>query len=139
MKSEHEQVILSRDQKMAEVEKRIRDKESLISSELSKTKKINDDFEAKTIEYTAKIETLDKKQVEVDKMHKSQLQHLEVISGLSTEDAKNQLIEGLRAEAKSQAMSLIQDTIEEAKLTAQQEAKKIIINTIQRVGTEEAV
>jgi len=72
-------------------------------------------------------------------MHKSQLQHLEVISGLSTEDAKNQLIEGLRSEAKSQAMSLIQDTIEEAKLTAQQEAKKIIINTIQRVGTEEAV
>jgi ribonuclease Y len=72
-------------------------------------------------------------------MHKSQLQQLEVISGLSAEDAKEQLIEGLKAEAKTQAMSQIQDTIEEAKLTAQQEAKKIIINTIQRVGTEEAV
>ncbi len=139
LKSEHEQVILSRDKKVAEVEKRIRDKESQISSELSKAKKVNDDFEAKTTEYSYKIELLDKKQSEVEKMHKNQLQQLEVISGLSTEEAKNQLIEGLKGEAKTQAMAHIQDTIEEAKLTAQQEAKKIIINTIQRVGTEEAV
>lgn len=139
LKSEHEQVILARDKKVAEVEKRVRDKESQISNELAKAKKVNDDYEAKTAEYTSKIEILEKKQTEVEKMHKSQLQQLEVISGLSAEEAKNQLIEGLKAEAKTQAMSQIQDTIEEAKLTAQQEAKKIIINTIQRVGTEEAV
>lgn len=139
LKSEHEQVILARDKKIAEVEKRVRDKESQISNELSKAKKVNDDFEAKTQEYNSKIEILDKKQAEVDKLHKSQLQQLEVISGLSAEEAKEQLVEGLKAEAKSKAMSHIQDTIEEAKLTAQQEAKKIIINTIQRVGTEEAV
>jgi len=139
LKSEHEQVILSRDKKVAEVEKRVRDKESLVSNELAKAKKVNDDFEAKTKEYLSKIEMLDKKQVEVDKMHKSQLDQLEVISGLSAEEAKNQLVEGLKAEAKSSAMSYLQDTLEEAKLTAQQEAKKIIINTIQRVGTEEAV
>lgn len=139
LKSEHEQVILSRDQKMAEVEKRIRDKESQVSNELSKSKKVNDEFESKTLEYNSKIEILDKKQAEVDRLHKSQLQQLEVISGLSAEEAKNQLIEGLKAEAKTKAMAHIQDTIEEAKLTAQQEAKKIIINTIQRVGTEEAV
>ena len=128
-----------RDKKVAEVEKRVRDKESQISNELAKAKRVNDDFEAKTLEYTNKIETLDKKQAEVDKLHKSQLQQLEVISGLSAEEAKEQLVEGLKSEAKSKAMSHIQDTIEEAKLTAQQEAKKIIINTIQRVGTEEAV
>jgi ribonuclease Y len=139
LKSEHEQVILARDKKVAEVEKRVRDKESQISNELSKAKKVNDDFEAKTAEYESKIENLEKKQIEVDRLHKSQLQQLEVISGLSAEDAKEQLIEGLKGEAKSKAMSHIQDTIEEAKLTAQQEAKKIIINTIQRVGTEEAV
>lgn len=139
LKSEHEQVILARDKKVAEVEKRIRDKESQISNELSKAKKINDDFEKKTAEFEAKIEVLDKKQAEVDKLHKSQLQQLELISGLSAEEAKEQLVEGLKAEAKTTAMSHIQDTIEEAKLTAQQEAKKIIINTIQRVGTEEAV
>ncbi len=139
LKSEHEQVILARDKKVAEVEKRVRDKESQVSNELAKAKKVNDDYEAKTAEYTSKLEILEKKQAEVEKMHKSQLQQLEVISGLSAEEAKEQLIEGLKAEAKTQAMSQIQDTIEEAKLTAQQEAKKIIINTIQRVGTEEAV
>lgn len=139
LKAEHEQVILARDKKVAEVEKRVRDKESQVSNELSKAKKVNDDFEAKTEEYASKIESLEKKQQEVDRLHKSQLQQLEVISGLSAEEAKEQLIEGLKGEAKSKAMSHIQDTIEEAKLTAQQEAKKIIINTIQRVGTEEAV
>ena len=139
LKSEHEQVILARDKKVAEVEKRVRDKESQISNELAKAKKVNDDYEAKTSEYNSKLEILEKKQAEVERMHKSQLQQLEVISGLSAEEAKEQLIEGLKAEAKTQAMSQIQDTIEEAKLTAQQEAKKIIINTIQRVGTEEAV
>ena len=139
LKAEHEQVILGRDKKVAEVEKRIRDKESQVSSELTKAKKINDEFEAKTKEYETKIELLDRKQHEVERMHRSQLEQLEVISGLSAEDAKNQLIDGLKAEAKSNAMSYLQDTLEEAKLTAQQEAKKIIINTIQRVGTEEAV
>ncbi len=139
LKSEHEQVILSRDKKVAEVEKRIRDKESQISNELSKAKKVNDDYISKTNDITSKIEVLDKRQLEVEKLHQSQLQQLELISGLSADEAKSQLVEGLKAEAKSKAMSLIQDTIEEAKLTAQQEAKKIIINTIQRVGTEEAV
>jgi ribonuclease Y len=139
LKSEHEQVILARDKKVAEVEKRVRDKESQVSNELAKAKRVNDDYEAKTNEFNSKIDILEKKQAEVDKLHKSQLQQLEVISGLSADEAREQLIEGLKAEAKSQAMSQIQETIEEAKLTAQQEAKKIIINTIQRVGTEEAV
>lgn len=139
LKSQHEQEILSKDKKLAEVEKRIRDKESQVSSELSKAKKINDDFEAKTKEYTSKLEHLEKKQAEIDKLHNSQVQQLEVISGLSAEDAKNQLVESMKAEAKTKAMSHIQETIEEAKLTAAQEAKKVIISTIQRVGTEEAV
>ena len=132
-------MILGRDKKIAEVEKRVRDKESQISSELAKAKKSFEDSEAKIKEYDTKVELLDRKQHEVERMHKSQLEQLEVISGLSAEDAKNQLIDGLKAEAKSSAMSYLQDTMEEAKLTAQQEAKKIIINTIQRVGTEEAV
>jgi len=139
LKAEHEQVILSKDKKIAETEKRTRDKESQVSSELAKAKKVNDEAEAKIADYNTRIEYLDKKQQEIDRLHKSQVEQLEVISGLSAEEAKNQLVESLKAEAKSSAMSHIQDTIEEAKLTAQQEAKKIIINTIQRVGTEEAV
>jgi aspartyl-tRNA synthetase len=90
LKSQHEQEILLKDKKLAEVEKRIRDKESQVSSELSKAKKINDDFEAKTLEYTLKVENLDKKQIEIDKLHNSQVQQLEVISGLSAEEAKAQ-------------------------------------------------
>jgi ribonuclease Y len=139
LKSEHENEILSKDKKMAEAEKRTRDKESQVSSELAKAKKINDDAEAKITEYNNKIENLEKKSQEVDKLHKSQIEQLEVISGLSADDARNQLVESLKAEAKTNAMAHIQETIEEAKMQAQQEAKKIIINTIQRVGTEEAV
>jgi ribonuclease Y len=139
LKAEHEQVILGRDKKIAEAEKRTRDKESQVSNELAKAKKVNDEAEAKIADYTARIDVLDKKQQEIDRLHKSQVDQLEIISGLSAEEAKNQLVESLKAEAKTSAMSHIQDTIEEAKLTAQQEAKKIIISTIQRVGTEEAV
>lgn len=64
---------------------------------------------------------------------------MEVISGLSAEDAKAQLLESLKETAKSDAMAYLQNTLEEAKLTAQQEARKIVVNTIQRIGTEEAV
>jgi ribonuclease Y len=139
LKSEHEKEILAKDKRIAEAEKRTRDKESQISNELAKTKKVNDDLEAKIEEYNTKVEFYEKKTQEVEKLHKSQVEQLETISGLSAEDAKNQLIESLKAEAKTEAMAHIQETIEEAKLTAQQEAKKIIINTIQRVGTEEAI
>lgn len=139
LKAEHEQVILSRDKKMADAEKRTRDKESQISSELAKAKKASEESEKITKEYETKIENLSKKQEEVDRLHKAQVEQLEIISGLSAEEAKNQIIESLRNEAKTNAMAFIQDTIEEAQLTAQQEAKKIIINTIQRIGTEEAV
>jgi ribonucrease Y len=139
LKSEHEKVILTRDKKIADAEKRIRDKESQVSSEVAKNKNLNKDLEAKIADYDHRNEILEKKQEEVDKLHNSKVQQLEVISGLSAEDAKTQLVESLKDTAKADAMALIQDTIEEAKLTAQQEAKKIIINTIQRIGTEEAV
>ena len=139
LKAEHEKVILSRDKKMAEAEKRIRDKESQISNELNKTKKSNQSLEAKIKDYDYRNEFLEKKQEEVEKAHKSQIKQLEVISALSAEEAKSQLVESLKEEAKTDAMAFIQDRVEEAKLTAQQEAKKIIINTIQRIGTEEAV
>ena len=139
LKSEHEKEILSKDKRVAEVEKRVRDKESQISNELARAKKAADESEAKITDFNNRIEVYEKKTLELEKLHKSQVEQLEVISGLSAEDAKEQLVESLKAEAKTQAMAHIQETLEEAKLTAQQEAKKVIINTIQRVGTEEAV
>ncbi len=139
LKSEHEKVILSRDKKMVEAEKRVRDKESQLGSELSKTKKINQNVEEKVADYTKRVEYLEKKQSEIDKMHQNKIQQLEVISGLSADDAKEQLVESLKDQAKTEAMGFIQSAMEEAKMTSEQEAKKIIINTIQRIGTEEAV
>ncbi|MFT7051242.1 MAG: ribonuclease Y [Psychroserpens sp.] len=139
LKSEHEKVILSRDKKIAESEKRTRDKESQVSSELAQSKKSNQSLDDKLKDYNFRLEFLEKKKDEVEKAHKSQIRQLEVISGLSAEDAKSQLVESLKGEAKTDAMSYIQHTMEEAKLTAQQDAKKIIINTIQRIGTEEAI
>ncbi|WP_136467244.1 ribonuclease Y [Flagellimonas onchidii] len=139
LKAEHEKVIINKDKKIAEAEKRTRDKESQISNELSKNKKLNEKLELRIKEVTHKSEVLDKKQSETEKLHKSQVQQLEVISGLSAEDAKAQLLESLKETAKTDAMAYLQNTLEEAKLTAQQEARKIIINTIQRIGTEEAV
>jgi ribonuclease Y len=139
MKSEHEKVINSRDKKMSEAEKRTRDKESQVSNELAKTKKLNAKLEAKEKDVEERIEILEKKKNEVEKMHRSQIEQLEVISSLSAEDAKAQLLESLKEEAKTDAMAFIQTTLEEAKMTAQQEAKKIVINAIQRIGTEEAI
>ena len=139
LKSEHEKVINSRERKMVEAEKRTRDKESQISSELAKGKKSNEELENKKKSYNDRLVLIEKKQLDLDKMHKSQVEQLEVISSLSADDAKNQLMETLKDEAKTAAMGYIQNSVEEAKMTAQQEAKKIIISTIQRIGTEEAV
>ena len=139
LKSEHEKVILNRDKKMAESEKRTRDKESQTSSELARSKKLNVDVDNKINDYNKRLVFLDKRKEELEKLHKSQVQQLEVISGLSAEDAKEQLIESLKGEAKNDAMAYVRDKMEEAKMTSQQDAKKIIINTIQRIGTEEAI
>ena len=139
LKAEHEKVIRHKDKKIGESEKRTRDKESQVSSELAKSKNLNTKLEGKIKDATHRADFLEKKQSEIEKMHNNQVQQLEVISGLSAEDAKTQLVESLKQKAKSDAMAYVQSTIEEAKLTAQQEAKKIIINSIQRIGTEEAV
>ncbi|WP_425437381.1 ribonuclease Y [Nonlabens arenilitoris] len=139
LKSQHEKEIMNREKKMSDAEKRTRDKESKVSSELAKTKQLEQKLSSKIEELDSKRDSILKKQAEVEKMHESQVKQLEVISGMSGEDAKKQLVESLKDKAKTEAMSIVQSTIEEAKLTATQEARKVIINTIQRIGTEEAV
>ncbi|NVJ88380.1 MAG: ribonuclease Y [Flavobacteriaceae bacterium] len=139
LKSEHEKVILAREKKMSDVEKRIRDKESLVSSEIDKNKRLNKSLEQKEKEYDYKIEFLEKKENELEKIHNRHVDMLEQISGFSAEEAKKELVASLKDEAKTEAMAFVQTTIEEAKLTAEQEARKIILGTIQRVGVEQAV
>ncbi len=139
LKAEHEKVILGRDKKIIDSEKRIREKESRVSQELDKNKKINRSIEDKEKSYNYKLEQLDRRKSEIDKFHKRQVEQLEVISGLSATEAKQNLVETLHDEAKTDAMAFIQSTLEEAKLTAQQEAKKIVLNTIQRIGVEHTI
>ena len=139
LKSEHEKHILNKEKDLSEVQKRIKDKESQISNELSVNKKNNQSLLDKNNALDKKIELFEMKSDQVEKMHKDQVEKLEKLSGLSASDAKNELVESLKEEAKSKALELSQSIVEEAKLSATQEAKKIIINTIQRVGTEEAI
>jgi len=139
LKSNHEKVILSREKKMVDAEKRIREKEAKLSQELNTNKKANQEIEAKIKDYDYRLEFLEKKKKEAEKIHKRQVEQLEVLSGLSAEDAKKELIASVKDEAKADAMAYIQDQIEEAKLTAEQEATKIVLNTIQRIGVEQTV
>ena len=139
LKSEHEKHILNKEKDLSEVQKRIKDKESQISNELSVNKKNNQSLLDKNNALDKKIELFEMKSDQVEKMHKEQVEKLEKLSGLSATDAKNELVESLKEEAKLKALELSQSIVEEAKLSATQEAKKIIINTIQRVGTEEAI
>ncbi|MBT7320597.1 MAG: ribonuclease Y [Flavobacteriaceae bacterium] len=139
LKAEHEKHILNREKDLSEIQKRVKDKESQVSNELSINQKNNQSLSDKISAYDKKLEIFESKNIKVDKMHKEQIEKLEKLSGLSAIDAKKELVESLKEEAKSEALELSQNIIEEAKLSATQEAKKIIINTIQRVGTEEAI
>ena len=139
LKSEHEKVILGREKKISDVEKRIRDRESQVASEVDKNKKLNKSVEQKEKDYIFKLDFLEKKESDLDVMHKRHVDMLEQISGLSADEAKKELVTSLKDEAKSEAMAFIQTSIEEAKLSAEQEARKVVLGTIQRVGVEQAV
>ena len=139
LKAEHEKVILAKDKKMAEAEKRIRDKESQVGSDFKKNRVLNEQLEKELKEIEGRIERIERKEQEIEKMHQNQVKQLEVISGLSADDAKAELVNSLKDQAKTDAMAFIQNAVEEAKMTAQQEARKVVIKTIQRIGTEEAV
>jgi ribonuclease Y len=139
LKAEHEKVILSREKKISDVEKRIRDRESKVASEVDKNKRLNQSLEQKEKDYNFKLDFIEKKENELEKMHKRHVDMLEQISGLSADEAKKELVSSLKDEAKTEAMAFVQTSIEEAKLTAEQEARKVVLGTIQRVGVEQAV
>ncbi|WP_405605417.1 ribonuclease Y [Polaribacter sp. Asnod1-A03] len=139
LKSEHEKVILGREKKISDVEKRIRDRESQVASEVDKNKRLNKSLAQKEGEFNKKLDFLENKEGEIEKLHKRHVDMLEQISGLSAEEAKTELVSSLKDEAKTEAMAYIQTSVEEAKLTAEQEARKVVLGTIQRVGVEQAV
>ena len=139
LKSEHEKVILDREKKVVSVENRLREKENAVNNEMRKANEQSRKFEQKNKTLDQKIETFKRKAGALEAEHQIQTERLETISNLSAEEAKEALIDSLKEKAKAEAMGFVQNSLEEAKLTVQQEAQKIIINTIQRIGTEEAI
>ena len=139
LKSQHDENINSREKKMQEAEKRIRDKEQKLNDELSKTGKLEKDLERQLADYNKKLEAVQKKQQELEAATAQKVEMLEKISNYSAEEAKNELVESMRAEAKTKAQAHVQSIMEEAQLNAKGEARKIVIQTIQRIGTEQAI
>jgi ribonuclease Y len=139
LKAEHEKVINEKNQHILQAETRIKQKEQSLSQKQEQTQRKDAELEAVKKNLTHQLELVTAKQAEVDKFHRRQVEQLEVLSGMKAEDAKAQLVESLKAEAKTAAMAHIKDIVEEAKISANQEAKKVVIQTIQRVATEHAI
>lgn len=139
LKTEHEKYIGEKNSKLIEAESRFKQKEATMSQKLEENQRAKNELDAIRENMKVQISLVDKKNEELEKMHKQQVQQLEAISGLSAEDAKNQLIESLKEEAKSEAMSYINEIMDEAKMAASQDAKKVIIETIQRIASETAI
>ncbi len=139
LKAEHEKVINKREQKLNDINARTKDREAKNNQRYEENKRRDRELNNLKADLDRKIEINERKAEELDKMHRRQVEQLEVISGLTPEEAKAQLLEALKDEAKTEAATFIQDTMEEAKLNASQEARKVVIQTIQRVATEQAV
>ncbi len=139
LKEEHEKVITERERKIADLENRAKQKNESASKQLEDVKRKENEIDKIRENLTHQLEIIEKKETELEKSHRKQVEQLEVISGLSQEDAKAQLMEALKAEAKTEAMAHIKDIVDEAKINANKEARKIVVQTIQRVATEQAV
>ena len=139
LKSEHEKVINEKNSRIAQAETRIKQKELTLSQKLEETQRKKNEADAIRENLNSQLELIEKKNEELTKLHRQKVEQLEVISGFSADDAKNHLIESLKEEAKTGAMSYINEILDEAKMTANKEAKRIVIQTIQRVATENAI
>jgi ribonuclease Y len=139
LKSEHEKLINEKNSKILAAENKFKQRETNISQRTEELNRKKKEVDAIRENLTIQMDLIEKKSEELEKSHRQQLEQLVAISGLSVEDAKAQLIESLKAEARTEAMSLINEIMDEAKMTANKEAKRVVIQTIQRVASEYAV
>src|SRR5574343_102550 len=139
LKAEHEQEIQQKNTQASQRENTLKQKEQSLSQKLENNTRKEQELDATRQNLNRQIEILEKKKAEVDQLHQQQVAQLEKIAGLSAEDAKAQMVEALKDEARTNAMSMIKDIVEDAKMTAAKEAKKIVIQTIQRSATEAAI
>jgi ribonuclease Y len=139
LKSEHEKEVLERTRKVSESEGRIRQKEQSLNQKNEQLDKQLKENEVIKQNLNKQIEVVNQKQVELDKHQEEHNRRLEKISGLTAEEAKAQLIEGLKQEAHSRALAMQQEIVDDAKQKANKEARKIIIQSIQRTAAEQAI
>ena len=139
LKEDHESKIKDRERKLQSSEDRIRNKENNLSKKIEEVNRKNKGIEKSQSVLDGKIKAYEKKHGELDKMHQKTVAELSKVSGMSADDAKGALMESLKDEARTSAMAHINEITEEAKLNANREAKKIVIQTIQRVATEQAI
>ncbi|MFI3299227.1 MAG: ribonuclease Y [Rikenellaceae bacterium] len=139
LKSENEKQFNERNSKLSQNEARVKSEQTLVNKQNDELNRAKKEFEATRKRVEKELDTLNAKKEEVEKLRRNQLEQLEKISELSAQDAKAQLLEQVKVEAQSEAMILTNDIVEEAKLTAGKEAKKIVVQSIQRVATEAAV
>ncbi len=139
LKAEHEQVINDRNNKVAQAENKIKQKESLLGQQVSEAQRKIKENDTLRESLESQKETLEKRSEEYERLRRQQIEKLESIAGLSAADARNNLIDSLKAEAKTQAMSYVNEVMDEARLNATKEAKRIVILSLQRVAQEAAI
>jgi ribonuclease Y len=139
MKANHDKEVLERNRKMGEAENRVRQKEQSINQKEGNLDKQIKENEAIKETLNRQIELVNIKRTELEKHQEEHIRRLEKIAGLTAEEAKTQLVESLKHEAQTQALGIQQDIIEEAKQKANKEARKVIIQTIQRTAAEQAI
>jgi ribonuclease Y len=138
LKENHEKEVRQREVKINEASNRLRDSQNDFNRQQEEVRRA--EKEVKRLEETLqrRLEANEKRAEDLEKMHRQQVEKLESLSGMTAEDAKTQMMEAMRAEARTEAASFVQNTLEEAKLTANNEARKVVIQTIQRIATEQA-
>jgi ribonucrease Y len=139
LKAEHDKEVLQRNQKVIEAEGRIKQKEQSLNQKDQNLEKQIKDNEAIKETLNRQIEVVNTKRTELEKHQEEHIRRLEKVAGLTAEDAKAQLIESLKQEAQTKAIAIQQEIIEDAKLKATKEARKIVIQTIQRTAAEAAI
>jgi ribonuclease Y len=139
MRAEHEKVVNEKNTKILQAENRNKQKELQVNQRLEEYQRKQKELNVLRDNLASQMELVEKRTEELDKMHKQHIEKLEQISSMSAEEAKNMLVDTLKNEAKSQAMSYINEIVDEAKMTANKEAKRIVIQSIQRVATETAI
>ncbi|MDR0811153.1 MAG: ribonuclease Y [Paludibacter sp.] len=139
LKAEHEQHVQERNQRVQEKEVKLQQREMQINQRQGDLQRKTNEVETLRETYDQQLTAIDAKRKEFEHLSHQAAVQLEQISGLSAEQAKERLVEAMKEEARTNAMSYINDIMEEAKMTANKDAKKVIIQTIQRVATEAAV